>query len=139
MSSSKINSLDGISQSLVLIGGDRILSGVLRRVCCWWVAAEHQLPDDICVEWSIDSLVVVDQGDELCSHQCKFRFDGSQAGRHLFKFGLGFGITDERLEVLLHTILNKSADGIVLLSDAADLASKGGLQRWGQCRIVPLC
>lgn len=105
MSSSKINSLDGISQSLVLIGGDRILSGVLRRVCCWWVAAEHQLPDDICVEWSIDSLVVVDQGDELCSHQCKFRFDGSQAGRHLFKFGLGFGITDERLEVLLHTIL----------------------------------
>lgn len=55
---------------MVLIGGDRVLSGVLRMVCCWWVAAEHQLSYYICVERSIDSLVVVNQGDELCSHQC---------------------------------------------------------------------
>lgn len=48
----------------------RALSRVLRRVCCWWAAAEHQLLDNVCIERSIDSPVVVDQGDELGSHQC---------------------------------------------------------------------
>ena len=90
-----------------LIGGDRVLRRLLRSVCCWcwWAAAEHQLPDDICVERSIDSLVVVDQGDELCSYKCEFSLDSSQAGRYLFKSGLRFRITDERPQVLLHTIL----------------------------------
>lgn len=55
---------------MVLVGGDRFMSGVRRRVCCWWAADEHQLPDDICVERSIDTLVVVYQGDELGSDQC---------------------------------------------------------------------
>lgn len=52
---------------MVLIGADRFLRRVLRRFCCWWAAVEHQLPDDICIERSIDGLVVVDQGVEFSS------------------------------------------------------------------------
>lgn len=92
-------------QSLDLIGGDGFLSAVLRRVCGGWTAAEHQLPDDIRVERSIDTPVVVNQGDELCSQQCHFRFNGGQASWYLFKFDLGFRIADEGHEILLHTIL----------------------------------
>lgn len=101
------DSLDGASQSCVSVGGGGVLSSVLRRVCCWWWAdvAEYQLLDDIRVERSIDCLVVVHQGDKLCSQQCQFRLDGGQASWYLFKFSLGFGITDECHEVLMHTIL----------------------------------
>lgn len=38
-----------------------------------------------------------------------------------------------------HYLTNKSADGIILLSDAADLASEIFLQRWSQCSKVSLC
>lgn len=36
-------------------------------------------------------------------------------------------------------LTNKSADGIVLLREAADLASQGGLQLWRESRVAPLC
>lgn len=36
-------------------------------------------------------------------------------------------------------LTNKGADGIILLSDAADLASQVCLQCWSQCSKVPLC
>ncbi len=94
-----------MSLSLVLTGGDRFVRRVLLLVCCWRAAAENQLPDNIGIERSIDKLVVVDQGDELCSYHCQFRFDGGQAGWYLFKFDLSSGIAEEHLEVLLHTIL----------------------------------
>lgn len=78
---------------------------VLRKLWSWCAATKHQLPDDICVERSVHILVVVDQGDELCPERGQLRLDGGQAGWYLFEFELRFGIKDEHLEVLLHTIL----------------------------------
>jgi len=92
-------------QPLVLIGGDGVPSGVLWRVCCRCAAPEHQLLDDLRVERSIHNLVVVNQGDELRSQRRQLRLDGRQAGWHLFKFDLGFRITDEFREELPHPIL----------------------------------
>lgn len=38
-----------------------------------------------------------------------------------------------------HYLTNKSADGVILLSDAADLASEIFLQCWSHYNKVPLC
>lgn len=70
------------------------------------------------------------------SHQCTFLF---QLNYMNSSFTVQHNAEMSTQSLLPIRLTNKSADGIVLLSDVADLASKGGLQRWGQCRIVPLC
>lgn len=115
-----------------LFGHSRVWSCTVRRTFSWTAIAEHEPPDDVGVIRSIDSFIVVYQRQELSCQRHQVRFDDSQTSWYLFKFSLWLRITDEHPEVLLHTVLNEGADGVVLLGDAADLSGESRLQSWSQ-------